>query len=329
MTYRQAILLAVAAIAAALLAAGVAGRARPADDRPGIPDAWPAPHGQEARGTLEDGPNARPRPDREAGSFTAADYRRHLAELKRKIPAERFTIIVQPPFVVIGDDSPERVRRFAVGTVKWAVDHLKKSYFTKDPSEILDIWLFKDKESYEKHARAIFRTKPSTPFGYYSAADRALVMNIATGGGTLVHEIVHPFIRSNFPECPDWFNEGLGSLYEQSSERDGRIVGLTNWRLAGLQEAIRRKRVPSFKTLCSTTTRGFYDEDPGTNYAQARHLCYYLQEKGLLTKYYHQFRREHAADPTGYQTLQDVLGRKDMDVFQREWEAFVLKLRFP
>ena len=25
-----------------------------------------------------------------------------------------------------------------------------------------------------------------------------------TGGGTLVHEIVHPFLRANFPECPAW-----------------------------------------------------------------------------------------------------------------------------
>ena len=24
-------------------------------------------------------------------------------------------------------------------------------------------------------------------------------MNISTGGGTLVHEIVHPFIEANFP----------------------------------------------------------------------------------------------------------------------------------
>ena len=40
------------------------------------------------------------------------------------------------------------------------------------------------------------------------------IMNIATGGGTLVHEIVHPYVEANFPGCPAWFNEGLGSLYE-------------------------------------------------------------------------------------------------------------------
>jgi len=264
-----------------------------------------------------------------AAAFSDADYAEHVKRLKGKIPAEGFTVVVQPPFVVIGDDSPERVRASAEGTVRWAVGLLKKSYFTKDPDEILDIWLFKDKASYERHAAALFRTKPSTPFGYFSAADGALVMNIATGGGTLVHEIVHPFIRSNFPHCPAWFNEGLGSLYEQSAERNGRIVGLTNWRLAGLQEAVRRGRVPSFKTLCSTTTGQFYDEDPGTNYAQSRYLCYYLQERGLLETYYRHFHRDQATDPSGYRTLQEVLGETDMTAFQKRWEKYVLGLRFP
>ncbi|MBN1589245.1 MAG: hypothetical protein JW888_07005, partial [Pirellulales bacterium] len=125
-----------------------------------------------------------------------------------------------------------------------------------------------------------------------------------------------------------WFNEGLGSLYEQSSTRDGRIIGLTNWRLAGLQEAIRKGRVPSFKELCSTSTGQFYTEDRGTNYAQARYLCYYLQEEGLLEKYYQRFHRHREADPTGYETLQEVLGRTDMEAFKKEWEAFVMKLRF-
>ena len=263
-------------------------------------------------------------------SFTEADFAQHVAQLKReKVPREGFTIVVQPPFVVIGDESPAMVRRRATGTVKWAVDHLKKAYFKQDPIEILDIWLFKDKNSYEKHAKAIFRCKPDTPFGYYSHADQALVMNISTGGGTLVHEIVHPFVEANFPDCPAWLNEGLGSLYEQSAERGGRIVGLTNWRLSGLQKAIRRKQVPSFATLCATSDREFYNEDKGTNYGQARYLCYWLQEHRLLRKFYHAFHAAQKKDPSGYNTLKGVLGGRDMAEFQRKWEAYVLRLTFP
>ncbi len=259
--------------------------------------------------------------------FTDADYAQHVRELKKKLPGEEFHIVLQRPFVVVGDEAEETVRKRSVGTVKWAVDKLKKLYFSDDPDEIIDIWLFRDKESYEKHAEALFGSRPTTPYGYYSSADRALVMNISTGGGTLVHEIVHPFIASNFPECPSWFNEGLASLYEQCGERDGKITGYTNWRLRGLQQAISRDRVPPFRELMSTTTREFYNEDPGSNYGQARYLCYYLQEHDLLVKYYHAFRRNAKADPTGYVTLQQVLDEKDIPAFQKKWEQYVLKLR--
>lgn len=265
-----------------------------------------------------------------AAVFTSADYAQHVMQLKKKVPDEGFTIVIQPPFVVIGDESPQTVRQRSQGTVQWAVDRLKRAYFQKDPREILDVWLFRDEASYRKHTKQIFDYRPATPYGYYSSSEKALVMNIGTGGGTLVHEIVHPFMASNFPACPAWFNEGLGSLYEQSgSSPDGHIIGRTNWRLAGLQEAIRQQRVPTFKTLTATTDHQFYQQDRGTNYAQARYLCYYLQQHGRLHKFYRRFVANQTDDPTGYDTLAEVLAEEDMDAFQKRWEAYVLKLRFP
>lgn len=260
-------------------------------------------------------------------TLTDADYAQHVAQLNKKLP-KGFSVVIEKPFVVIGDEPLPMVQRRARDTVRWAVVKLKAEYFDKDPSDILDVWLFKDKDSYERYTREIFKDTPGTPYGYYSYEHKALIMNISTGGGTLVHEIVHPFVHANFPACPAWFNEGLGSLYEQASERDGRIVGLTNWRLASLQKAIREKKVPPFKDLCATTTNQFYGEDRGTNYAQARYLCYYLQEKGLLQKYYKAFVADQVKDPTGYETLMKTLGAKDMAEFQKAWEAWVLTLRF-
>jgi hypothetical protein len=259
--------------------------------------------------------------------FTDADYAQHLVELKKKMP-KGFTIVIQKPFVVIGNESPEKVHHRARHTVNWATQRLKRMYFPKDPDDIIDIWLFKDRQSYLKYTWEIFRDKPDTPFGYSSSRHKALIMNIATGGGTLVHEMVHPFVAANFPGCPAWFNEGLGSLYEQSMGKGDEIIGLTNWRLPGLQEAIRKNVVPHFKILTSTTDYGFYQEDPGCNYAQARYLCYYLQEKGLLKKFYHKFHANCKQDPTGFETLKQVLGESDMDAFKKRWERFVLQLKF-
>jgi hypothetical protein len=256
------------------------------------------------------------------------DFDQHVELLKKKLPSNEFTIVVQPPFVVIGDESPNAVKEHSERTVKWAVDKLKQDYFSQDPKEILDIWLFKDSTSYEKNAVLLFGEKPTTPYGYYSSRHKALVMNISTGGGTLVHEIVHPFVEANFPECPAWFNEGLGSLYEQSGEVGGHIHGYTNWRLPGLQAAINARTVISFKELTSLDANKFYNDERGDHYAQARYLCYYLQQRGLLIRFYREFHAHQKQDPSGYLTLRRVLGpRVNMNVFQKQWETFVLGLK--
>jgi len=245
-----------------------------------------------------------------------------------RLAAAGFTVVSLPPFTIVGDESPEQVRAHARRTVQWAASMLRQDFFEADP-EPVTVWLFKNAQSYEKNARALFGEAPSTPYGYYTAEHQALVMNIATGGGTLVHELVHPFVRANFPRCPAWLNEGLGSLFEQSAEHEGHIRGLTNWRLAGLQDAIRAGEVPSFRALTATSSDEFYAEDRGTHYAQARYLLYFLQEQGLLVRYFREVRAASPVDPTGYETLKRVLGEKDMAGFQRRWEAYVLKLEFP
>lgn len=267
-------------------------------------------------------------PAAQKSRFSDQQFAEHIRKLKSRLPSQDFHIVLQTPFVVIGDEKPEIVQRRSINTVKWAVDKLKQDYFAKDPEHIIDVWLFKDKTSYQTNCKKLFDSTPTTPYGFYSPTNRALIMNISTGGGTLVHEIVHPFIESNFPRCPSWFNEGLASLYEQSRESNRKIVGLTNWRLRGLQVHIQDGKVPSFEKLCSTTRYEFYNEDRGTNYSQARYLCYYLQQQGRLRKFYHQFVKDVDKDPTGFETLKQVLGEADMDQFKKTWEAYVMKLRF-
>jgi hypothetical protein len=221
------------------------------------------------------------------------------------------------------------VRSRAEGIVRWAAEHLKQDFFAEEPKRILDVLLFKGARSYRAKAIDLFHAAPTTPYGYYSSDNGALVMNIATGGGTLVHEMVHPFVEADFPDAPPWLNEGLGSLFEQSDERDGHIVGLTNWRLEGLQHAIALHKMGRLDDLFAADSHAFYDEDPGTNYGASRYLCYYLQERGLLVRFYHEFRAHHGDDPTGVATLRSVLGEPDIAAFQPRWEAYVAKLHFP
>src|SRR5882724_9002448 len=121
----------------------------------------------------------------------------------------------------------------------------------------------------------------------------------------------------------------MGSLFEHSEDRNGRIRGLTNWRLPALQNAIRQKNLPSFETLLSTSASEFYGQGAGYNqhYAQARYLCYYLQEKDLLRPFYREFTATVQRDSTGLKALRKILRTDDLAQFQNQWETFVLTLR--
>lgn len=259
------------------------------------------------------------------------DYAAHVAAQRKVYGAgvKDLVAVIEPPFVVWGDSGALQVQRSAENTVRWAVTHLETEFFAKRPAAIFDIFLFKDAESYERHAKALWNETPNTPFGYASEEHRALVMNIATGGGTLVHEMVHPYVAANFPEAPTWLNEGLASLFEQCAERDGEMVGLTNWRLAGLVDAFAEKKVQRFSVLVSGGDAQFRDENEAEHYAQARYLMLYLQEKGLLRAFIKRALEQQKKDPTAATALRETLGATEWKALDESFRRWVPTLRFP
>lgn len=260
--------------------------------------------------------------------FSPAAFAQHVLALRSRLP-RGFSVAIAPPFVVVGDEAPAVVAARARDTVRWAVDRLKADFFASDPDRILDVWLFRDRASYEHNTIALFHEAPTTPYGFFSSKNDALLMNIATGGGTLVHEIVHPFVEADMKGAPPWLNEGLASLFEASRDEAGHIKGGLNWRLEGLQRAIKDREVPSFEKLTSLSEAEFYAEDRGVNYAASRYLLCYAQERGVLSTFYREMRAARANDPTGFATLLRVLGERDATDFQTRWSRWVMTLRAP
>jgi hypothetical protein len=256
---------------------------------------------------------------------TAAAHAQHLMRTKPNIPNGFRTRIVGP-FLLIGDEGDERMNHHAE-VIDWTISRLASDFGMSAPSEIIDVWLLGTDASYAAQAERLFHESPSTPYGFFVPEKRMLFMNIETGGGTLVHEVVHPFMRASFRKAPAWFNEGLASLYERVVDRDGHLWGLPNWRLAGLKRAIRKGELPAFTSMTADSDKLFYRSPTG--YAQARYLCLYLQEKGLLARFYAEYRAGHATDPTGIRTLARVLGERDMSKFQLKFETWALSLREP
>ncbi len=255
---------------------------------------------------------------------TTAELEAHAAALRARVAADGMTVVIEPPFVVVGDHAPT-VRRRAAGILRWAIALYQADLFTAAPTPVVEIWIFRNERTYRRGARTYFGDEPSTPYGYYSPADRAIVMNIGPGAGTLTHELVHPYVEADFPAAPAWLNEGIASLYEQPTAKDGHIAGKVNWRLPNLQRQLRADQLPALTTLLATTTDEFYGADYDS-YAFARYLMMHLQEEGKLFTFYARFRAAADDDPTGALTLAAVLG-EDLATYERRWRRWVLGLR--
>jgi hypothetical protein len=243
--------------------------------------------------------------------------------LEKKLAGEHFVVMVQPPFVVVADDTAGAVKK-QTNFLHWTTELIEKDFFAKRPDKVLEVWLFKNEKTYRKGAKKFFNDDPNTPYGYYSPDANALIMNMGPGAGTLSHELVHPYMEVNFPEGPSWFNEGLASLYETPREKAGHIVGAINWRLPNLKSEIRAKTLPELATLMSTTREGFYEAQFDA-YAYSRYLLMYLQEQGKLRDFYTKFLAD-TKDRTGQTALAVVLG-EDLATFEPKWRKWVLALK--
>ncbi len=255
---------------------------------------------------------------------SAAEVAQHVQTLKETLPAG-MTVVWEKPFLVVGDEAPAVVRKRSTELVKWTRDLLLKDFFDEAPDHLEEIWVLKDAASYEKLSRALFNTEPDTPYGYYLPSRHALIMNIRPGGGTLVHEMVHPFMHHAWPEAPGWLNEGVASLFEFPYEEGGHLKGRVNWRLPGLKAGLAAKVVPSFAALTALDPNGFYEDPHGVHYGAARYLCLWLQEKGLLVKVVRRAIELKAVDPTGLRALTEALGHPPDDD-RAEWEQWVRTL---
>jgi hypothetical protein len=249
-----------------------------------------------------------------------------LADWRGRLEEEHFQYLVATPFVIAGNGSAQQLARYRDQTILGAAKALKQAYFNADPAEPVMILLFESEGPYRRLAKKWLGDGDVPHYGYFRH-DNVMVMNVGTGTGTLVHELTHALIKPDFPTVPGWFNEGLASLYEQCSMNGGTIRGLANWRLPGLQKAIKAGKLRSIEELIADPK--FYREDlVGVNYAEARYLMMYLQEKGLLRRYYRAFRDRAADDPTGMETLKQVIGPQELGAFEKEWREWVMGLRF-
>jgi hypothetical protein len=268
-----------------------------------------------------------PQPTRSVDEALSGKVHETARSLKASL-GDECQVVVCSPFVLGGDLTTDELDRLYDETVAPAVRAMYVSYFESPPSEPITVLLFRTEDSYNRYCDLLFDDRGISIYGYYKPSRRTLVLNIGTGNGTLMHELTHALVDFDFPSLPDWLNEGLASLHEQSRFRSGLggpwIEGLVNWRLAGLQEVVRKGQLGSLAELMANPK--FRGPGEGTNYAQARYFCLYLQQQGLLARYYRAFRGNRENDPCGFDTLRSVIGEAALARLDGDFQRWVLEL---
>jgi hypothetical protein len=262
------------------------------------------------------------------GEELAAKCAAAAKELRPRL-GDECHLLVHSPFVIAGNLSEADLAAWHRRTIEPAAKAIANCYTKAAPSEPITILLLADEKSYRGYAEKLFGDRSVSVYGYYKPSLRTMVMNISTGGGTLVHELTHALVDFDFPEIPDWFNEGLASLHEQCEFRwdessiDGPFIkGLVNWRLPALQKAIAEGRLRPLEELIGGDD--FRARLEGLNYAQARYFCLYLQEQGVLRKFYVAFRDGRRTDRLGLKTAKAVFPEQSWDELNqafRRWAA--------
>lgn len=243
---------------------------------------------------------------------------------------ENCRVVVRPPFVLAGNLSSAELMQLYDQTILPAANALAGDYFKIAPDQPITVLCFADTESYTHAATQLLGERNPSPYGFYRPHGRVVIANLATGTGTMIHELTHALVDFDFPKLADWFNEGLASLHEACRydiDESGtlHLRGLTNWRLPGLQKLIANRTLRPTRTMIAANDfRGALE---GANYAQARYLCFYLQQQGKLTEFYQVYRANQSEDPLGEASLAQVLKITDWAEFDREYWHWVMALK--
>lgn len=244
----------------------------------------------------------------------------------KNVLSSDFVYLKSKCFLLVSNLTLQETTNLQKNSVERAYKCFYNDYFEAEPSDVVTIFLFKDDFTYRYWADRLYGDNDDlSPYGYYKQSKKVMLMNIATGSGTLIHEMTHSLVRYDFPDIPSWFNEGLGSLYERCSLENGEIKGHVNWRLPTLINSIKNNNYNSLETLMSTDDETFYGEESGLNYSQARYFCMYLQEQGVLKRYYKNFRDNFSKDEKGISIAEEILN-KSINEIDKDYKSWVLTL---
>jgi hypothetical protein len=228
-------------------------------------------------------------------------------------------VVVRVPFVVAGDGDEAALDRWHGETLGPAAALFATEYFDAPPSQPITVLLLRDRDRYRGQAERILGHVSVSSHGFYRDHLRMMVVNVQSGPGAVLHELVHAMMAFDFPEAPSWLREGLAAIYEEglippSPAGPGR-------RLPVLLDSIRRGELRTLESLVQAAD--FDDSRQSVNYAQAQQFCWFLHQQGLLGRVYRQVRDNYPRDPSGEATVRRLLGHRSWAEIDARLRSFI------
>ncbi|MBI5723907.1 MAG: PDZ domain-containing protein [Planctomycetes bacterium] len=231
----------------------------------------------------------------------------------------------------------------------YQIDHDSKLVFATNIDETT---LDEVKAKLTAHAQGLWKTLFKFPFeqyvsivvpkegtiktpglgGYYQNDTRILVSR--TIGEELIHEFTHALHfadqEGRGQEHPIWIIEGMGTLFETSELRNGKVVPGHSSRLNMLKEIVRRELNTPWEDFFAFNQRDFLNGQEQTmiSYCQSRYIMMYLHERGLLEKWYGEYVGGWEKDKTGRAAFEKVFG-KELPEIENDWLAWIKQLKPP
>lgn len=229
------------------------------------------------------------------------------------------------PYLVGGNIEEVELRQLFRKTIDPIVRAIRNSYLQTTPDRTVTILVLNDVDEYRRCAKQLDDYDAVRYHGYYVRDDDRIVLDISSGNGTLAHELTHALMAFDFPNAPEWFDEGLASLHEQCefSPDEQNLIGTHNWRLLTITDAVQTKRLEPLEKLIRHGA--FRGEGEGLHYAQVRYLCLYLQQRGLLRDFYHEFRASASSDPQGIAALCRALDVESLSLVDEDFRLWLRK----
>jgi hypothetical protein len=230
--------------------------------------------------------------------------------LKSSLP-DKFQLVVRSPFILAGDLPEIKLKRLHDEVLAQVARALRSTYFEKPPNQPIAVVICSTEAQFRELAQKWDGHNDSGYHGYYQRDKRRILLDLEAGNGSLAHELTHALSQCDFEEMPEWFDEGLAALHEDATFSTQRncLVGSKNWRCLVTEQALRSGQIPSLIEL--TRPAGFRIGDVNIRYATARSFCLFLQDHGLLAKFYKELRKADVRDLSGTETMCRVLKVSD------------------